>query len=196
MTAKGYLSNAATSVATFLGQTLTSGQQAQANALLESAEQVVDAYCHRAWLTGAITGERHEREAYWRGDLYVNNPPLTALTSVTGRAGLGADEVTLVSGTDFELVDATSGLIKLAAPWAYDRLLVSYTPVTTAPALLQEAVAELIAWVMQPALRPDSYGLYSVGLPDLQLRFAFHDVDDWPPGVKAKLDLLAFQGAF
>ena len=78
MAAKGYLTvgQVGAAVGTFLGLTLTAAQATAAENYLEDVEQAVDAYCERAWKTGPITLERHERASYWRGDLYLQNPPV------------------------------------------------------------------------------------------------------------------------
>lgn len=191
-------------MANFLGLTLTPAQLAYADSKVETAETVIDRYCNRGWLVGVQTLETHWLNEYWRGEpyqyggltfggkLYLAYPPVTSVDLVYGRMGLQTANTTLTLGTDYEVMDLTTGLLRLIFPSLYDRVQVNYTPVATVPTTIRDAAAELIAWWMQPSLRPDTYGLYSVSLPDLSMRFAFHDVDALPPGVTSKLDLFTF----
>jgi len=190
MTAKGYCEN--TDVQAFLGLTFSSAALAYAASRIESAENRIDNYTHRGWLVGPQTDERHERLGYWNGHLWLRYAPLASVETITGRSYLGGDETTLVAGSDYEVVDLAQGLVDLVLPWSWERLLVSYTPVDTVPTDIRDAAAELVAWWMQPSLRPDTYGLFSMSLPDLTMRFAFHDTDALPPGVSDKLDPYVF----
>ncbi len=102
------------------------------------------------------------------------------------------NNILLTAGTDYEVMDLNVGLVRLVFPSLYDQVQASYTPVATVPTLIKRAAAELIAWWMQPSLRPDSYGLFSYSLPDLTVRFAFHTEDPIPGGVTSKLDTFAY----
>lgn len=202
MSARGYCTHA--DVAGFLGLTFTAAQEAYADSRVESAEEIIDRETKRGWLLGAQTLETHQLNEYWRGEpyqyggltfggkLYVKYAPLASVEAVYGRMGLGTSNTLLTAGYDYEVVDLEQGLLRLVFPSLYDRVQVSYTPVGTVPAAIRDAAAELIAWWMQPGLRPDTYGLYSVSLPDLSMRFAFHDVDAIPPSVQDKLDRFTY----
>lgn len=192
MAAKGYTTAAA--VADFLGATFTAGQQTYAATLIEQAELYIDRETRRAWLTGARTNEVYYRDAFWLGNLYLRYAPVTSVASVAGRASLGDTEETLTADTDYEVRDLDSGLIALVYPGNYDRLRVTYTPVTTVPGPIAHAAAELVAAWMQPYLRPDTYGIDSVTLPDLSVRYAKPQEAAIPPSVQSALDLYRFRG--
>lgn len=187
MAAKGYCT--VDEVAAFLGQTFTPEQDTHCDRLIETAEADVDGYTGRAWLTGAQTDEAHTFAEYRLGSLYLRYAPATAVATVKGRASLGDAETTLVADTDYEVVSLEQGLIRIVYPASWDRIRVTYTPTATVPLDIQQATAELVANQMQPHLKPDSYGLDSIGLPDLQVKFARSHVQaDMPPGVVSRLD--------
>lgn len=181
MTAKAYCVYA--DVASFLGVTLTSGQQTRATDLIASTTIDVDNETNRGWLVGVQTSERHERSRYWRQDLYVRYAPIVSVQAITGRGYLGDVETALVAGTDFELVDAEAGLLRLLYPSSWERVLVSYTPVDTVPLPIRDATAEWVAAKMLPSLRPDTYGIESYSLPDLSVRFSKTVTESIPQNV-------------
>lgn len=188
MAAKGYCTFM--DVANFLGVALTASQEVYAASLIEAAENTIDIGTNRAWLTGALTDEAYYRDAFRLGKLYLRYAPVSTITSIKGRAGLGDAETTLVADTDYEVLDLSDGLLRLVAPYAYDRLRVTYTPTATAPAPVARACAELVGSWMQPSLRPNSYGLYSYSLPDLTVQFAKEAALSLiPDSVQAVIDL-------
>lgn len=187
MAAKGYCT--VDEVADFLGRTFTAEQDLHAERLIETAEADVDNYTHRGWLVGVQTDETHTYGEYRLGNLYLRYAPVSAVATVKGRAALGEAEVTLTADYDYEVIDLASGWIRLVYPASWDRIRVTYTPTATVPLDIQQATAELVANQMQPNIKPDSYGLDSLGLPDLQVKFARSHVQaDMPPGVVSRLD--------
>lgn len=187
-TAKGYV--ATEDVESFLQQTLSAAQKAEAERLIPAIETFVDRYCDRAWLTGAVSLEAHYYPSTY---LWLKYPPVTSVDSIVGRTGLGNTEETLTEDEDYEVQDLTEGMIRLVYPATWDRVRVSYTPATTVPADLTQACAELVVAWMQPSLRPDSYGLDSYSLPDLTVRFSrAHVQAALPPAVLEVLDDYAF----
>lgn len=184
MTAKGYC--AVHEVEAFLARTLTASQLSHADNLIERAEKRIDTYCNRAWLADAQSNEAHFYPAY---ELWLKYAPVTSVTSVAGRSGIGETETVLTADEDYEVRDLTSGLVWLVSPGSYDRVRVTYTPTTTVPADITQATIELVSAWMQPHLSPGSYGLDSYSLPDLTVRFARSHVQEaMPPAVKAILD--------
>lgn len=179
MAARGYTTTEQVQAA--LGVPLTGEQVTQLQSLLEPAERAVDAHCRRAWLTGAITSETYFT---FGRDLYLKNVPVTSVSSVAGRQGLGATELTLTADTDYEVRDLDAGWIWLWSPDSYDRIRVSYTPVATVPADVAVATAELVCHWLRPTLLPGSLGASQVQLPDLTIRF---EPDDMPVAIRAKL---------
>jgi hypothetical protein len=186
MAAKGYAN--VDEVAAFLGLTLTTEQDAQAERMLEVAEAEVDGYCNRAWLVGVQTDEAHPYSAYRLGNLYLKYAPVSVVTTVKGRSALGEAEETLIEDTDYEVMSLDSGWIRLLYPASWDRIRVTYTPATTVPLDIQQATVELAANYLQSNLRPMSYGLDSLQLPDLSVNFSrAHVQTSMPPTVESKL---------
>lgn len=189
MAAKGYCTHA--DVATFLGLTLTAGQQTYATSLLETVEQLVDAETGRGWLMGAQTNETYYWTEWPDSLIYLRYTPINTGVAlvITGRTALGEDEETLVADTDYEVMDFAGGVIRLINPSEWNRIQVDYTPVATVPTPVRDATAEWVAALMQPMLRPDTYGVESFSLPDLSIKFAKGGAaaGEIPPGVAAKL---------
>lgn len=183
MAAKGYCT--AQDVADFLGKTFTSAQTTHCNNLIERAEIDLDEETGRGWLVGAQIDEAH----YPINSLiFVRYTPVATVQAVTGRSGPGGDEITLISGEDYELRNAEAGLIKLLAG-GYERILVDYTPAAAVPGDIKQAAIELVAMWIQPQLQPGSYGLDSYSLPDLTVNFARSHVQAaYPPGVRQVLE--------
>lgn len=189
MAAKGYCDAAA--VASFLGVTLSAGQQAYALSLLETVEQLIDAETGRGWLMGVQANETFRCVDWPDGLLYLRYTPVNTGVAlvVTGRTALGEAEQTLVADTDYEVMDFAGGVLQLIDLDYWDRILVDYTPQTAVPTPVRDAAAEWVAALMQPSLRPDTYGVESFSLPDLSIKFAKTGVaaGEIPPGVSAKL---------
>lgn len=184
MAAKGYCTYS--DVQAFLGLTFTAGQQTQCAALIEQAEAFIDSETNRGWLMGAQTNEAF----YHPGSkIFVRYTPVTTVSAITGRASMGADEVTLTVTTDYELRDAEAGYIYLVSPASYYQILVDYTPVSTVPADIKRACVELVATWMQSSLNPTSFGLDSYSLPDLTVKYnrSYNQVA-MPPTVQAVID--------
>ena len=176
MTAKGYC--AVEDVEALLQQTFSEAQAAQCASLIEQMETFVDEETNRAWLTGSQTNEAHYVDSQ---NIFLKYPPVASVTTVTGRAGLGESEETLTVDVDYEVMSPTDGHIRLEYPGSYDRVLVTYTPGTTLPADLKQACVQIVANWLQPALRPDSFGLDSYSLPDLTVRFSRSHVQEVAP---------------
>lgn len=169
MAAKGYAQ--VEEVAAFMGATLTTEQENQAERMLEVAEAEIDAGTNRGWLMGAQANEIHRYNEFLNGRLYLQYAPVASVTTVRGRAALGEAETTLTEDVDYEVIDLASGLIWITSPALYDRIRVDYTPGSTVPTDIQQATAELAAAKMQSTLRPLTYGLDSLQLPDLSVGF-------------------------
>lgn len=176
MTAKGYIT--ADKVEDMLGTSFTATQLAQCEALIERAEAYIDAETGRGWLVGTQTNEAHVVDSQ---NIYLKYVPVSSVTTVLARAGLGETETTLTADEDYEVVDLTTGHIRLVYPGDYDRVRVTYAPVATVPADLQQAAIEIVAAWMTPSLTPGSFGVDSYSLPDLTVKFARSHVQSITP---------------
>lgn len=185
MASKGYCTY--TDVEAFLGVDFTAAQQAQCEAMIEAAELDFDGETGRAWLTGAQTLEAHHVNN--SADVWLKYAPLTTISAFKGRSGLGETETDLVADEDYEVMDLTTGHIRLVYPSLYDRVRVTYTPVTTVPADISQAIIEWVAARLQPTINPGFYGLDSVTLPDYAVKFSREHVQTMaPPNVRAVID--------
>jgi hypothetical protein len=117
----------------YLGRTLTAQQFAQATQLVSAVESYIDRRTGHSWLQPSpATNELHTvngRNAY----LYLNQHPVTAITSVQVRYSPLDTSPTTLPATDYGLVDPARGLLYLPlAYWGW-QVLVTYTH--TGPAL-------------------------------------------------------------
>lgn len=189
MSAKGYCT--AVQVETFMGLSFTTAQFAHCDDLIERAEKFVDEETNRGWLMGELEGERFYNPP---PHIFLRYAPIESIEAITGRTGLGEDEVELTEDVDYELMDLEAGHIYLVTPGSYDRVLVDYTPATAVPADITQATVELVATWMQGNLQPGSYGLDSIQLPDYTVRFARSHVQEAaPPTVQQVLDRYRFR---
>lgn len=165
----------AAAIANYLGVTLTAGQQTQAGVLAQAASDWIDEYKGRSWQQETpVADELHTL----LGDrVYLNNRPVTAVSSVQTRAAafVGFGWTTLAEG-QYELLDGANGLL-LIAGWSAssDALVqVSYTHTATEPPSTIALAATMIAssW-LQPTLAPQTAGLESVavGQNDVNVKF-------------------------
>ena len=181
----------ATAIAGYLGVTLTSPQQTQATTLAAAATAWIDRYTGRSWQASSpITDELHEMV----GDtVYLTNRPVTAVTSVKTRERFADAGTTTLDASQWELLDATNGVLLILGWAGVGRLaLVTYTHTATAAAVPDDVAlaATMIAsaWLSQ-ALRPSTEGVeqISVGQNDISVKFAATR-GDVPPAALAILN--------
>lgn len=177
----------ATKIAAYLGVTLTADQITQAGVVAQAATDWIDGYVGRSWQgSSPVTDELHSIVG---DELWLDNRPVTAITSVkTRQPVIGASYTTLGSG-DYELVDAEWGRLRLVG-WGDYEAAVSYThTATTAPSDVALAATMIAsAWLSQ-TLRPSTQGVESiaVGQNDVNVKFS-SSRDDVP---SAALSILA-----
>lgn len=147
---------------------LTVGQQAIATTYLTRASDMIDIELGHSFRTSGA-----QTEDYWwpANVLYLRHWPISSITSITGRAGIGGTETTLTANTEYEIRDAASGLVYLVSPGGYDRVRVVYTPSTTVPASIVQATALTVASWMTSVINPGMAGIVSYQLPDLSVKF-------------------------
>lgn len=160
MANKGYTTNA--DVAAYLGTTFTGAQPALCDAMIGAAEDFIDATTGRAWAVPAVVNELHygiEGQI-----LQTRQAPISAVTAISARSIYGGAEWAL-AGTDYEIADASRGIILLPLWPSYDRVSVSYTVVPTVDASIVLAAKMLAAFWMRPALEGINSGIksYTVG---------------------------------
>jgi hypothetical protein len=140
---KGYTT--ATKVALLLG---TDGYAAlsvnqadrMSQGLIEAAENWIDAYTGRAWLTGGtVTGERHPIE---NARVWLKQRPITAVTAV--RIGGRFETLALLTVTTDYVVEVSRGLITFRG-YSRSEVEVDYTVPQTVPADVAEAAGQIVA---------------------------------------------------
>jgi hypothetical protein len=150
-------------VASYLNATFDAGQDAEAEALIEAAEQWVDVTTAQAW---EVTSPSTEVQMVPRDGLVrLRNRPVTAITSVTVRTNaIGSESTTLTEDETYELLDATKGVLAVGSYSGY-RATVIYTHTTPAPEIVALATKMLVGYWMRPLLGGDAQGVksYSVG---------------------------------
>jgi hypothetical protein len=162
----------ATKIAAYLGVTLTAAQITQAGLAAQAASDWIDVYKGRSWQgSSPVSGEVHVVS----GDvIWLENRPVTAITSVeTRQDAIGASWTTLSSG-QYELIDADAGKLQLIG-WGDYLARVAYTHTgTTPPGNIAFAATVIAASLLGPTLRPNTDGLESVavGQNDVNIKFS------------------------
>lgn len=183
MAFRGYTNPAR--VSDHLGLALTGVQLVTCERLIEEVEAWIDGALNRAWLLGTRANEEHYAPP---ARLYLRYPPVSSLTSITGRAGLGAAETTLVAGTDYELRDAAAGLVHLVSPSSYDRVRVTYVQTSTVPADITRLATELVGIGLRPLTVGMSADVRRFRLPDLEVEYAGGINAGLPPHLQLIVD--------
>lgn len=207
---KGYCVAAA--VAAVLGRVFTSPDTTQATAMIGAAEAMIDRITNRAWMVASpIANELHvidgplgsrsdvltprivsppEAPGFPSAPVFLNNKPVTAVTGVIIRLqSVGASDIVL-AGTDYELIDAASGILTVNARPGY-LAKVSYTHSGPAvPADISHACAVLAGSLMSGYFNPQSaaYKRISVGSGDVSVEFRDLDANAIPGVVLTILD--------
>lgn len=198
MTNKGYTTNAA--VASYLGVTLTTAQQAQCDALIGEAENWIDFTARRQWIAPPITGEVYDL-ANLGTRLYLRTVPVASIQSIQTRTYVPGDQpYTLTAGVEYELIDPSIGLVTLStaygsAAWYSDYAaqggsliyseagalldpqahvgalaLVSYTPAAPVPGDIAQAATMLAAHWLEYTLFPQRFDVAELRTADQTLK--------------------------
>jgi hypothetical protein len=165
----------ASKIAAYLGVTLTSPQQTQAGIAAQAASDWIDTYKGRSWQAASpIADELHSIV----GDrVYLDHVPVASVTSVKTRAaafvGFGW---TALDASQYELLDATNGVLLIEGWSASSQALVqvSYTHTAAVPSQIAMAATIIAASLLGPTLRPNTSGLdsVSVGQNDIAVKFS------------------------
>lgn len=156
-----YTTNAA--VASFLGLTLTSAQQSEADTLIAAATAYIDRETRRGWQVPAITGEQYRLIS---STVYLRSHPVTSIQQVRTRTtAVGDTFYTAVPGVDYELFDPNLGMLRFSSgysgPSSY--AFVDYTPALgTVPADIALCATLIVANNLTSAILPDNFGLSKV----------------------------------
>lgn len=132
----------------YLGVELTSEQAIEAMARSEAVTAWIDQECGRSWQGDSpVTAEPHTVEG---GLVYLDHPPVTAITAVTVRPKAVAGTVTtLTASTEYELLDPAAGILLLSASSYLGYLAkVSYThSAVVPPDIVLAATILAAAWL-------------------------------------------------
>jgi hypothetical protein len=133
-----------------LGLVLTGVQEVQVDLLITQAEDALDDLAADRWgETSPVTLEPHTPTGRY---VELLNRPVTAVSLVRVRPrSVGATPVTLVAGTNYELLDAARGTL-LVPGYTGQWLEVSYTFNAPVPAAIQRAATILVAEWFRPRL--------------------------------------------
>jgi hypothetical protein len=187
--AKGYTS--VELVADEVGDALTDELVPHCNTLIAQAEAYIDRFTGRAWLVSSpITDELHTVVGPY---LYLRSAPVTAITAFKVRVGaVGAPDITLVAGSQYELINPTNGIVLVNAtyPFGYDVVVntteyagyiakISYTAATPVPGDIERAATLLVAQWLTSRLNTDMRGVksYAVGSSGDTLNLTFQDAN-------------------
>jgi hypothetical protein len=160
-------------IATYLGRTFTPEQDSWATSVAAGITVWIDHRTGRTWqLPADITDEPQTTAGQ---TVYLDQRPVTAVTSVSLR-GMGASgEWAVVDPADYELTDPRNGVLVIATASNNQDARVSYSYAAAGPpADIAMAATVLSADYLATALAPESFGLetVAVGQNDLSLHYA------------------------
>lgn len=167
----------AAKIAAYLGVTLTGAQENQAGLAAQAASDWIDEFKAKSWQ--AATPVADELHTLIGNGVYLNSRPVATITSVKTRSPVYVGQGwTTLDSSQYELVDATNGLLILMG-W-YERgaalVQVSYTHTSGAnvPSQIAFAATIIAASLLGPTLRPNTSGLESVavGQNDIAVKFS------------------------
>ena len=162
----------ATRIAAQLDATFTPAQAAQADVVAAAITAWIDTRTGRSWqASGAIADELHQ---IYGDRVFLNAPPVALVTAVAVHPGSAVGAWTALAASDYELVNAATGLLLLPLGYATCSAQVSYTSTTALPADIQSAADVLAADLLFVTLNPESAGAesVSVGQNDITVRYA------------------------
>lgn len=144
----------------FLGRALTDAEAAQADDVIDAATDLIDGYTGRSWRATAITAELH---TVLGRTLRLDHPPVSAISLLRTRPqAIGAAWATLASGTGYELIDASAGLLLLSGTYdvitttassCYGQMIeATYTSGAAVPAPVKLAAEMLAAGLLAGGL--------------------------------------------
>jgi hypothetical protein len=187
MSNKGYCVNA--DIAAYLGRTLTTAQQSEADTIIGAVETYIDRETRRAWILPPITGERYDLIS---PTLYLRHRPITSVQSIITRTqALGDTLYTAIAGVDYEVFDLALAQINFSSGYSGPRAiaLVSYTPNVPVPSDISLCATLIAANTMTTTLLPDSFGLQKVQFGrETSLQFTDGVTLTVPPQAQAILD--------
>jgi hypothetical protein len=164
----------ATKIAAYLGKTLTAPQIAQATVMADAATAWIDRYLGRSWqIASPVTDELHGLV----GDtVYLNQRPVAAVSVVKTRAEYADAPSTTLDASQWELLDATNGVLRILGWAGVGALaLVTYTHTgITVPADVGLAATMIASAWLGGSLAPGTNGVESiaVGQNDINLKFS------------------------
>lgn len=145
------------------GLTLSASQQAEATELIEAAELFIDQYTGRSWVyTNTLQEERFTPVGRL---VHLSRYPVASVSQVRVRSTYpGSEYTTLEIDVDYELLDASNGILALRSPIRIGSsyVYVTYTPVAASvpDPRLELAATDLVLYWLLPTTNP---GLGGVG---------------------------------
>ncbi len=160
-----------TDLANYLQRALTAAETTQAPTVLDAVSGWIDRYTGRTWVGTSVTGET---SVYYGPFVILARPPVSVVTTLTARAReVGAVTRVLVAGSDYELLDAAHGVLRVVAAVG-DLITAAYTTGAALPVEVKLAAEMLAAaWLSAADTQAASQGIkaYSVGSGDLSVTY-------------------------
>lgn len=159
-------------IAAALGRTLTDDQVERADEVAAAVTAWIDQRTARSWQqNGAITAELHRIT----GDrVYLRRAPVAAIASVAIHPGQAVASWTTLDAADYQLFDATTGLLLLPIGYSGWYVQADYTSETVPPDDIMAAADALAADLLFGTLNPESAGVESLALGqnDINIKYA------------------------
>lgn len=146
-------------VASYLGVTLSAGQETECTTLLTAAQAEVERRCRQAWNLDPILDERYWLKQDW---LNLLSNPVTSVQAIRIRTPRPGDTwLTLNAGSDYELIDTNEGLVSFAYGYHGRHVMagVDYTPNRPVPSDVALATVLIGAASIYRSLNSDRLGI-------------------------------------
>jgi hypothetical protein len=158
-------------IAASLGVTLSLEQAERAAVVADAVTVWIDQRTQRSWqASGAVADELH---AIAGGKVFLNHPPVDAVSSVAVHSGSGGAWTPLASDA-YELLSPERGILLVPVGYAGWYARVGYASSAVPPADIAAAADVLAADLMTTTLHPESAGAesVSVGQNDISVKYA------------------------
>jgi len=139
-------------IGAYLGATLTTAQQAQAEEMAANASDFIERALGRSWLgysAGAAIAVANERHVVRSCRAWLEHAPVAAISSVGVRLlHAGATTYSLTADYQYELLDERVGEVVFSPTYEGQRVEIDYTSTEPTPPIVTQFATELAAGML------------------------------------------------
>jgi hypothetical protein len=143
-------------IAAALGATLTFSQATQADVMAAAASDFIERALDRSWLgwtSSTAISVDNERQTVKANRIWLNHPPVVAVSSVSVRArAAGATVSVLDQPWQYELIEPALGEVVFSPSYEGQRVEIDYTSKEPIPPVIAQFATELAAGMLALSL--------------------------------------------